>query len=148
MATDEKWVYTPWGYAKVLDQDSLKATVKLHWGGLGYLSPSSLASSIHFSIKLFSASRKTLEYEWGITQDFSSLYSLIQNQLSLPPKTQLSIYYPKGKLIKILPSDSPLNLKLKNHIKFLGITKASLISDDAENSQNLDLLDGNFTDKK
>ncbi|OMJ86500.1 hypothetical protein SteCoe_11994 [Stentor coeruleus] len=138
METDEKWVYTPWGYAMFLYQDSLKATVKLHWGGLGYLNPSSLTSSIHFSIKLFSASRDTLEYQWEITQDFSLLYSLIQKQFSLTPKTELSIYYIKGKLIKILPSDCPLNLKLKNNIKFLGIIKTSITSDDAKNSQNLE----------
>ena len=127
MATDEKWVYTAWGYGKVLEQTRFKASVKLTWGGTIYLPPSSISSSIHFSIKLFSSGRKTFQYEWGISQDFSLLFSLLQKQLSLPPNVQLSIYYTKGKLIKLLSTDSPLKLKLKSHIKFIGITKQNFI---------------------
>ena len=63
MACDEKWVYTPWGYGNVQEQTTEKVIVNLTWGGIGYLNPSSMSSSVHFSIKFFSAGRKVIPYE-------------------------------------------------------------------------------------
>ena len=148
MATDEKWIHTQWGYGKIMEQNRFKATVKFSWGGIGYLNTSSLTSSVHFSIKLFASGRKTFQYDWGINQDFSLLFSLLQKQLSLPPNIQLNLYYPKGKLVKILPSDSPLKLKLKSHTKFVGITKQNFTWDLNKKSANIELLDDLLTIKK
>lgn len=141
MATEEKWVYTPWGYGKISERNRSKAIVHMSWGGTAYLNPSSLSPSIHFSIKLFSSGRKTLQFEWSILQDFSLLYSQVQKQLALSPNIQLNLYYSKGKLLKLLPTDSPLKLKLKSHIKFIGITKQNFIWDSLKKSQNIELLD-------
>ena len=148
MATDEKIVYTPWGYGKILEQNRSKVTVKLHWGGMFYLNPSSVTSSAHFSVKLFTASRKSFQYEWGISQDFTLLFSLLQKQLSLPPNIQLTLYFPKGKLVKVQPSDSPFGLKLKNHTKMIGITKQNFTWDTTKKSANIELLDDLLTVKK
>jgi hypothetical protein len=148
MATDDKIVCTPLGYGKVLEHTRYKVTIKLHWGAIAYLNPSSVSTSVHFSIKLFSSSRKTLQYEWGISQDFSLLFSLLQKQLALPPNMQLNLLYPKGKLAKVLPSDSPMGLRLKNHTKMIGITKQSFTWDASKKSVNIELLDDLLTVKK
>ena len=148
MATDGGWVYTAWGYGKVQEQTRYKATITFDWGGTGYLNPSSTSTSIHFSIKLFTASRKTFQYDWGITQDFSLLYSLLQKQLSLPPNVQLTLYYPKGKLLKVLPTDSPLKLRLKSCAKLVGISKQNFTWDPVKKSQNIELSEDLLTVKK
>lgn len=148
MACDEKWVYTPWGYGKLQDQSKQKAVVSLSWGGTCYLNPSSISSSVHFSVKLFSAGRKTFQYEWGILQDFSLLFSLLHKQLALSPNIQLSLYYPQGKLNKISPTDSPLKLKLKNNMKLIAIAKQNFTWDSSKKSANIELLDDLLTLKK
>jgi uncharacterized protein YciU (UPF0263 family) len=148
MSTDEKWVLTQWGYGKILEQSRSKLIVKLTWGGVGYLNPSSIASSVHFSIKLFSAGRKTFQYEWGINQDFSLLFTLLQKQLSLPANIRLNLYFPRGKLNKVLVTDTPLKLKLKSHTKFIAITKQNFTWDASKKSANIELLDDLLTVKK
>ena len=148
MACDEKWVYTPWGYGKLQEETTEKAIVNLTWGGTAYLNPISLSNSVNFYIKLFSSGRKTLEYEWEITQDFSLLFSLLHKQLLLSPNVQLNLYYPQGKLIKISPLDSPLKLKLKKNTKLIGISKQNFTWDSSKKSENIELLDDLLTVKK
>ena len=132
----------------ILEENRNKAIVKLSWGGTGYLNPNSLSLAVSFSIKFFSAGRKTFEYEWGLTQDFSLLYSLLSKQLSLSPNIHLSLFYTKGKLLKVLPGDSPLKLNLKAHTKFIGITKQNFTWDSSKKSSNIELLDDLLTVKK
>ena len=148
MACDEKWVITPWGYGKVLEQSDHKAAVSLSWGGTCYMNPSSMSPSLHISIKLFSAGRKTFEYDWCLTQDFSSLLQSLRKQLSLPANIQLILYYPQGKLRKILPTDSPLRLKLKNNSKLVAVARQSFTWDAGRKSANIELLDDLLTLRK
>ena len=148
MASDEKWVYTPWGYGKQLSSTPTQAVVDLHWGGTGYLSSLSVSSTIPISIKIFSAGRRTLNFDWGIQHEFSLLYSMVQKELSLPPNIQLSLYYPRGRLQKLIGADTPLKLKLPSHTKFIGIAKQIFTWDSSRKSANIELLDDLLTVKK
>ncbi|OMJ80874.1 hypothetical protein SteCoe_18777 [Stentor coeruleus] len=148
MISDEKWVYTSWGYGKVLEQSLSKAVVQLAWGGIGYLSPSSLQSSIHLTIKIFALDRKTLSFDWEICKNFSELFTLIHKTLSLPPTVQICLIHTRGKLIHINSFDSPFSLKMKSHTKLIGITKQSFTWDIKAKSPNIELLDDLLTIRK
>ena len=92
--------------------------------------------------------RRVLLYDWGVTQDFSSFFSLISKELSLSSNIQLSLYYPSGKLHKIQPSDTPLKLKLKSNSQMVCITKQNFTWDPSKKSSNIELLDDLLTVKK
>ena len=148
MASDEKWVYTPWGYGKHSSSTPSHAIVHQTWGGIGYLSPRSVSLTIPISIKLFSAGRKALSFDWPLTQEFSLLYTMLQKDLSLPPNMHLSLYYPRGRLHPLLGADTPLKLKLPSGTKFIGIAKQVFTWDASKKSANIELLDDLLTVKK
>ena len=63
MRSDEEWFYTPWGYGKLLDKTLDKAIIELHSGGKLYVNPSSISSSVEFSVKTFASDRKIFNFE-------------------------------------------------------------------------------------
>jgi hypothetical protein len=148
MISDEKWVYTSWGYGKVVEQHKSQAIVQLTWGGVGYLTPFSLKSSIRITVKLFTLDRKTLSFDWDISQDFSHLFTLIHKQQSLPPTVQVRLFLTRGKIIQISSYDSPLSLKIKNDTRLVAITKQCFTWDTSKKSPNIELLDDFLTIRK
>jgi hypothetical protein len=148
MISEEKWVYTTWGYGKLQQHDSTKSVVSMTWGGQLYLSPSSTSDSIPIQIKPFTQSRSSLTFIWEITKDFSSLFKQVHKALSLQPSFQIDLYLPRGKLIQIASLDTPLSLKLKADSKLVAIARQSFTWDSSNKSPRLELLDDLITVRK
>ncbi|OMJ69507.1 hypothetical protein SteCoe_32762 [Stentor coeruleus] len=148
MISDEKWVYTSWGYGKVLEQKLSQALVQLSWGGTGYLKLDSLKSSIPISVKIFALDRKTLNFDWDILQDFSKLFVLVHKELALPPTVQVRLFLVRGKVVNINSFDSPFSVKMKAETKLVGITKQCFTWDVVNKSPNIELLDDLLTVRK
>ena len=144
MSSEEEWIYSPWGYGKLIERTADKATVELQSGGKLYVNPSSLSSSVQFSVKTFASERKVFDFEWAVTQDFSSLFPLIHKQLGLSPNIILKIHFIKGKLQALSPTDTPLKLGLKSHSKLICMIANSFIWDESRKSESIQLLEGSL----
>lgn len=123
MTEDEKWVYTWLGYGKIADIQKAKIRVDLTWGAKLYIAPYLACSTINFSVKSFAQTKKLLDFQWGILEDFSALFKLLYKQLAPGPDFQVYLYLPRGQLLKITGSDTPLSLKMKTGAKLIAIIK-------------------------
>jgi hypothetical protein len=148
MTSEEKWVYTPWGYGKVLEQQETKSVVSMTWGGQLYLLPSSVTLSIPILVKSFTQTRALLRFDWEITKDFSTLFKLVHKTLGLQPSFQIDLYLPRGKLFQIAPLDTPLSLKIRAEAKFVAIARQSFTWESSKKSPRLELLDDLVTVRK
>ena len=148
MISEEKWVYTTWGYGKLVELHTNKCVVSMTWGGQLYLSPSSTSESISIQIKPFTQNRASLRFDWEITKDFSTLFKQVHKALSLQPSFQIDLYLPRGQLIQIASLDTPLSLKLKADSKFVAIARQSFTWDSTKKSQRLELMDDLVTVRK
>lgn len=138
---EENWVYSTWGYGRVIQASDMKVVVELTWGATAYLSKDSITDCIPFSVKSFTRDRKTLSFDWKITQDFSDLFKNLPKQLNLSPNIQIFLYMPRGKLVQINPLDSPLSLKLKKDSKLVLTSRKTFTWDVIKKSQRIELLD-------
>lgn len=123
MIEDEKWVYTWLGYGKIADIQKNRIRVDLTWGAKLYIAPYLASSTVNFSVKSFAQTKKLLDFQWGILEDFSALFKLLYKQLAPGSDFQVNLYLPRGQLLKIKGSDTPLSLKMKTGAKLIAITK-------------------------
>lgn len=146
--TEDKWLYSTWGYGQVLQQDSQKVVLDMTWGGTAYLSPTSVTSFLPITVKSFTQGRKLLTFEWKITQNFSSLFKTLHKQLNLSPNVQIYLYMAKGKLLQLSSSDSPLSLRMKKDTRLVAITKKTFTWDTVKKSRRVELLDDQLSVRK
>jgi SPRY domain len=145
MKTDEEWIYTSCGYGRLIDRTNTKAVVDLVSGGKLYISLASISSSIEFSVKTFTADRKILKFEWGVNQDFSTLFNLLHKQLDVSMNTLIKIHYVKGKILPIVSSDTPLKLGLKTNSKLICVLSKVFLWDQAHKSDKIQLLENHLS---
>jgi hypothetical protein len=124
MIDEDKWVYTWMGYGKVLEYIKGKVIVELVWGCKFYVLPSSIFSTICFSVKSFGNSKRLLDFQWGLSQDFSTLFVGLYKQLSIGEDFVIHLYMPKGQLAEVFESDTPFKLRMKMGSKLIAIAKA------------------------
>ena len=138
---EENWVYSTWGYGRVIQASDMKVVVELTWGATAYLGKESVSDYVPFSVKSFTRDRKTLSFDWKITQDFSDLFKDLHKQFNLSANIQIFLYMPRGKLVQINPLDSPVSLKLKKDSKLVLTARKTFTWDVIKKSQRIELLD-------
>jgi hypothetical protein len=124
MIDEDKWVYTWMGYGKVSEYCKGKVIVELVWGCKFYVSPASIFSTICFSVKSFGHNKRLLDFQWGLTQDFSTLFAGLYKQLSIGEDLVIHLYMPKGQLAEVNETDTPFKLRMKMGSKLIAIAKA------------------------
>ena len=78
-----------------------------------------------------------------MTQDFSTLFSILHKQLELPPNIAIKLHYIKGKLLSISPNDTPLKISLKTHSKLVCMISNVFVWSESEKSENILLFESN-----
>ena len=112
------------GYGKVSEYCKGKVIVELVWGCKFYVSPASIFSTICFSVKSFGHNKHLLDFQWGLNQDFSTLFAGLYKQLSIGEDLVIHLYMPKGQLADVYETDTPFKLRMKMGSKLIAIAKA------------------------
>jgi hypothetical protein len=123
MIEDEKWVYTWIGYGKIVESCKGKIVVDTTWGAKLYLQPSSVFSIVSFSVKSFAQNKRLLEFQWMLLQDFSALFRILYKQLGIEQDFVIFLYLPRGQLLQVRESDTPLGIRMKMGSKLIAVAK-------------------------
>ena len=148
MAEDSPLVYTTFGYGTVVETRATHTVVKLRWGAMGYFRPESVSTEVPFTVKSFAGAKPELAFRWAPATPFKELYSQLAVQLALPPHMYSVLYYPKGCLKTILPSDSPASVGLAAGARLVAIAyvkRQKFAWNEAKKGANLALANSQMT---
>jgi hypothetical protein len=68
-----EFVYTRYGYGKVLETSDTRVKVELTWNAIAYLPPESISRTVRIFVKTFIGDRRTLEYDFDCNEVIESL---------------------------------------------------------------------------